>query len=116
MMTAVNFNMRLDSELKEQATVVLENYGLSVPQALKLFLNQVVKTNSVPLTFDWGKNATTEPVFNYDLVRMQSKMQGLENPNERLLHGIEIPNAESPEQLLAWLNENLPQHLHKAGA
>lgn len=60
-MTAVNFNMRLDSELKEQATQVLDNYGLSVPQALKLFLNQVVKTQAVPLSFDWGKELQLTP-------------------------------------------------------
>ncbi|WP_369529894.1 type II toxin-antitoxin system RelB/DinJ family antitoxin, partial [Acinetobacter lwoffii] len=43
-MSAVNFNMRLEAELKEKVTPILEDYGLTMPQAFKLFLNQIVKT------------------------------------------------------------------------
>ena len=35
-MSAVNFNMRLEAELKEQVTPILEDYGLTMPQAFKL--------------------------------------------------------------------------------
>lgn len=31
-------------------------YGLTVPQAFKLFANQVIKTGVIPLSFDWAKN------------------------------------------------------------
>lgn len=75
-MTAVNFNMRLDSELKAEAEAVLENYGLSVPQALKLFLNQVVKTHAVPLSFDWGKENKLTPKAE---ARLLESMQDMEN-------------------------------------
>lgn len=113
-MSAVNFNMRLDSQLKAEAEAVLEDYGLSVPQALKLFLNQVVKTHAVPLSFDWGKTKQpTESPFNYDLARMQSMMAGLENSATRLQHGVEVPKCDSPEQTLAWLEANLPNSLGK---
>ena len=46
-MSAVNFNMRLEAELKEQVTPILEDYGLTMPQAFKLFLNQIVKTKAI---------------------------------------------------------------------
>lgn len=57
-MTATNFNMRIDSETKEQFIAVLADYGLTMPQAIKLFANQVIKTKQVPLSFDW---ATDQP-------------------------------------------------------
>ena len=52
---AVNFNMRLEAELKEQVTPILEDYGLTMPQAFKLFLNQIVKTKAIPLSFDYAR-------------------------------------------------------------
>lgn len=60
-MPAVNFNMRLDAELKEQVTPILEDYGLTMPQAFKLFLNQIAKTKSIPLSFDYAKENTLTP-------------------------------------------------------
>ena len=54
-MSAVNFNMRLEAELKEQVTPILEDYGLTMPQAFKLFLNQIVKTKAIPLSFDYAR-------------------------------------------------------------
>ena len=54
-MSAVNFNMRLEAELKEKVTPILEDYGLTMPQAFKLFLNQIVKTKTIPLSFDYAR-------------------------------------------------------------
>ncbi|MBS9781406.1 MAG: type II toxin-antitoxin system RelB/DinJ family antitoxin [Gammaproteobacteria bacterium] len=54
-MASTNFNIRLDQSLREQAFPVLERYGLTPAQAFKLFLNQVAKTQKVPLSFDWGE-------------------------------------------------------------
>jgi addiction module RelB/DinJ family antitoxin len=53
MMTTTNFNVRIDENLREQATQVFASYGLSPTQAIKLFFNQVVATNKVPLSFDY---------------------------------------------------------------
>lgn len=52
-MSTTNYNIRLDQELKEKAFSVFESYGLTPSQAIKLFLNQVAETNSVPLSFDY---------------------------------------------------------------
>ena len=57
-MSAVNFNMRLEVELKEQVTPILKDYGLTMPQAFKLFLNQIVKTKTIPLSFDYAREET----------------------------------------------------------
>ena len=57
-MSPVNFNMRLEAELKEQVTPILEDYGLAMPQAFKLFLNQIVKTKAIPLSFDYAREAS----------------------------------------------------------
>ena len=59
-MSAVNFNMRLEAELKEQVTI-LEDYGLTMPQAFKLFLNQIVKTKAIPLSFDYAREPDLTP-------------------------------------------------------
>lgn len=53
MMTTSNFNVRLDENLKIEATQILAGYGLSPAQAVKLFFNQVVATQKVPLSFDF---------------------------------------------------------------
>ena len=52
-MSTINYNIRLDQELRDHAFAVFESYGLTPSQAIKLFLNQVAETNSVPLSFDY---------------------------------------------------------------
>ncbi|MGP9599815.1 type II toxin-antitoxin system RelB/DinJ family antitoxin [Psychrobacter sp. AOP42-A1-21] len=44
-MSTTNYNIRLDQELKDKAFSVLEGYGLTPSQAIKLFLHQVAETN-----------------------------------------------------------------------
>lgn len=48
-----NFNMSFDNTTRQEFANVLADYGLTVPQAFKLFANQVIKTKTVPLSFDW---------------------------------------------------------------
>lgn len=45
--------MSFDATTRQQFADILADYGLTVPQAFKLFANQVVKTGVVPLSFDW---------------------------------------------------------------
>ena len=59
-MTTTNYNIRLDQELRDRAFSVFESYGLTPSQAIKLFLNQVAETNTVPLSFDY--QATPSPI------------------------------------------------------
>lgn len=55
-MSTVNFNMRLDENLKESVYPVFERYGLSPSQAVKLFFTQIANTQKIPLSFDWAEN------------------------------------------------------------
>ena len=56
-----NFNMSFDPVIRQQFAELTANYGLTVPQAFKLFANQAVKTGVLPLSFDWQrKNSETE--------------------------------------------------------
>lgn len=52
-MATINYNLRLEKELRDNAFAVLESYGLTPSQAIKLFLTQVAQTNAVPLSFDY---------------------------------------------------------------
>ncbi|MFB6348927.1 type II toxin-antitoxin system RelB/DinJ family antitoxin [Moraxella sp. ZJ142] len=52
-MASSNLNIRIDDNLRIEATQVLADYGLSPTQAIKLFFNQVVATRKVPLSFDY---------------------------------------------------------------
>lgn len=52
--------MNFDSVTRQAFADVLSGYGLTVPQAFKLFANQVIKTGVVPLSFDW-QNSLYEP-------------------------------------------------------
>lgn len=56
-----NFNMSFDATTRQQFADILADYGLTVPQAFKLFANQVIKTGVVPLSFDW-KNSQVKCV------------------------------------------------------
>lgn len=58
-MTTSNFNVRLDDNLRTEATQILASYGLSPAQAVKLFFNQVVATGKIPLSFDYQANELT---------------------------------------------------------
>lgn len=57
-MATTNFNIRLDTDLRDKAFPVFENYGLSAASAFKLFLRQVAETKTIPLSFDYAKNKT----------------------------------------------------------
>ena len=69
-MTTTNYNIRLEKELKDSAFAVLESYGLTPSQAIKLFLTQVAQTNTVPLSFEYqtrsNANALEETVKGED--------------------------------------------------
>ena len=65
-MSTTNYNIRLDHELKEKAFSVFESYGLTPSQAIKLFLNEVAETNTVPLSFDYQTMPSTNMLEDGD--------------------------------------------------
>lgn len=54
-MTMATYNFKLEPELKEKAFAVIESFGLSPSQALRLFLKQTAETNKIPLSFDYER-------------------------------------------------------------
>lgn len=54
-MASSSLTIRLDSELKNEASNVVEHYGLDLSSAIRAFLTQIVNTNSIPLTFDYER-------------------------------------------------------------
>lgn len=52
-MTIGNDNICLGDDLKKRAFAVLESYDLTPSQAIRLFLNQVANTKTVPLSLDY---------------------------------------------------------------
>ncbi|AMN69049.1 type II toxin-antitoxin system RelB/DinJ family antitoxin [Psychrobacter sp. P11G5] len=68
-MATTNYNIRLDQELRDRAFSVFESYGLTPSQAIKLFLNQVAETNTVPLSFNYHSkpsNGALQAVVAFD--------------------------------------------------
>ena len=61
-MTTTNYNIRLDHDLKDRSFSVLESYGLTPSQAIRLFLNQVADTNAVPLSFDYQPKLNAQTI------------------------------------------------------
>lgn len=55
-MSTINFNIRMDESLKERAFPVIESYGLTPAQAVKLFFNQIATTQTIPLSFEHNAN------------------------------------------------------------
>ena len=47
-MATKNIQLRLDENLKQSAERVLDELGLDMPTALRLFLKKVVKTKAIP--------------------------------------------------------------------
>ena len=52
-MATVNFNMRLEKELKDETSQIFEGYGMTTAQAVRMFLVNVAKTKKIPLAFDY---------------------------------------------------------------
>lgn len=55
-----NFNMRLDDTLRENAYPVLEQYGLTPSQAVRMFFNQIANTGKIPLSLDWASHTPNQ--------------------------------------------------------
>lgn len=53
MTETVNFNMRLEKHLKDETSQIFENYGMTMAQAVCIFLVNVANTKKVPLVFDY---------------------------------------------------------------
>lgn len=99
MMTTSTFNVRLDNELRTQATQVFESYGLSPTQAIKLFFNQVVATKTIPLNFEYKKDdylpnlATQQSLLEVRQEYQTGNLQRYRTADEAMLAMEQIANG-----------------------
>ena len=54
-MASSSLTIRIDSELKNEASRVVEHYGLDLSSVIRAFFTQIVNTNSIPLSFDYER-------------------------------------------------------------
>ena len=59
-----NINVRIDSNVKENAEAVFAHLGITPTAAISLFYNQVIRTNSIPfeLKADLPNNKTLSAI------------------------------------------------------
>lgn len=52
-MTTSNLNIRIDDDLKNQAKAILDGYGISPSQAVKMLFLELVATRKFPLSLSY---------------------------------------------------------------
>ncbi|SEJ68053.1 DNA-damage-inducible protein J [Azotobacter beijerinckii] len=62
---------RIEADLKERATAVLQSCGLSVSDAMRLFLRQVVATQGLPFEVRIPSEKTTRALAQAREIRRQ---------------------------------------------
>ena len=68
-------HIRVDDDIKEQATAALTTMGLSVSDAVRLFLRRVVVDQAFPLELK-VPNAQTQAAMNESRAMMASRRNG----------------------------------------
>lgn len=67
-MTTSNLNIRIDDNLKNQAKTILDGYGISPSQAVKMLFLELVATRKFPLSLsyqaDYEPNTITLRAMN----------------------------------------------------
>lgn len=64
-----NFNLRLDDDLKNQSFGVIESFGMTPSQFMRLVLKQVADTGSLPLSFEKRTKAIIPNEFTAQAIR-----------------------------------------------
>ncbi len=70
-----NINIRIEPELKKEAEETLNYLGLTMAEAIKLFLKQVTLTESIPFKIE-------KPKYNKETIEaMKEAKDIMKNPN-----------------------------------
>jgi DNA-damage-inducible protein J len=72
---------RIDAEIKEQASAVLENMGLTLSDAVRILLTRIAKEGSLPV------GLTTDPAAHDAWFRAKVQ-EALEDPRPPLTHDV----------------------------
>ena len=57
---SVNYSVRLDEKLKNQAFSVIEEYGLTPAQVIKLIFRQIAETRAIPVSLRYKSDEPNE--------------------------------------------------------
>ena len=68
-MSSINMSIRTDSELKAQAEAVLSQLGMNMNGTINMFLHQIVRDKSVPLSL----SLSAEQAVYADLLAAQTE-------------------------------------------
>ena len=86
-MSTSNMNIRMDSEIKEQAQKIFAEFGLDMTTAINIFLRQAIRERGMP--------------FDLHLKPAESLAQALEDTRNRVnLHGPYKSGAEAVKAML----------------
>lgn len=88
---------------------------INIPLDIETMIVEMAKTQGVSPTEFVIKavQAQVDEPFDYDLERMQACVKGYETPTSALKNGLLLPTGKNPQELLAWLDINIPAHLAK---
>lgn len=76
-----NINIRIEPELKKEAEETLDYLGLTMAEAIKLFLKQVTLTDSIPFKIE-------KPKYNKETLEAMKEAKAImENPEEYKAYG-----------------------------
>ena len=67
-----NINIRIEPELKKEAEETLEYLGLTMAEAIKLFLKQVTLTDSIPFKIE-------KPKYNKETIQAMEDVKNGKN-------------------------------------
>ena len=75
-MASSNLTIRIDSELKNEASRIVEHYGLDLSSAIRAFFAQIVNTNSIPLSFDYERPNDESLIAIHETAQMIAEGSG----------------------------------------
>lgn len=85
--------VRLDTEMKKQFDALCQQFGMSSNTAINIFVNQVVRSRSIPFT-------VTVETENKDEIR-QRALEAFKRQREKAMRG------ETPDLTLDEINEEI---------
>lgn len=92
-MAAATMTVRLDSQIKKEFDALCQQFGMSSNTAINVFVNQVVRSRSIPFT-------VTIDTADKDIVRERA-LAALRSAHERAV------NSSEPELTLDEINEEI---------
>lgn len=89
-----NINIRVNDDLKKQASDLFEYFGMSLSQAITLFLKQAVNTSSIPFEIK-------APQFSDEM------MESIKEADEMKKHPEKYKSYTSVEELMENIHTEL---------